>query len=377
MAQKKWLLSVLSIAGVLAVGTVVMLLLMSNKVVAEETAVVAQGRVVKTTMLEPSSQEVRIFADGFLQSIQKTTLRSPVSGQVKAVFGGLRDGLAVRKGDVLLSLDDRRSALAFETARLDMLKSASQFATTADIPSERRQIWRDFARKLSASESHNLPGLPHGDDREELLAATLGVRGSWNSLQGAALNLNEHQIRAPFDGVISGDGMSPGSWISAGTALGTLINAQTLELPLALSIRDLPSIKVGDTVFIRRGDDENQKMGVVARIEPILDSGTQMAQVYVQIPSSDGMNWRPGTYVQAEIRGRVFDWALRLPRTCLIGGRVPLLVDGTLHLAEVDVLAFDQRDVILAANLPVDSQLVVTLLQNPIEGMALTVGGDA
>ena len=371
MTQRRKALSVLSAVGVLLFGAVAMFLLTSFKAEAAKTEQPAEIRTVRTRILSPGPQIVFIESEGFLKAARRLEIHSSVTGRVSGTLSGLKGGISAEEGDVLVSLDDRRARLAFESARTEMIRSSSGFMTSAGLSVTERSDWKVFLVELENGDIRHLPEPPLAGERQRLLAATMGVIVAWHSLEYAALDLADHQVLAPFSGTLTGEGLPVGAWVSPGTPLAVLVETGRLELQLSLPAEDMIHVAVGDPVEITRGEDSRTLKGEVVRIEPLLNTGSQTARMHIDLKASAGEGWLPGSFVKASVAGRSFDSAYRVPRGILVGGRLPVLVDGCLVLRPVTVLAHDDSDILLAADIPVGMELVETVLQNPIEGLPL------
>ncbi len=369
--MKRKTLSLLFISAILIVGLTVMLLLTSFKAKAEKVEEPPRIRMVETRILSPGEQSLTIEADGFLKAPRQLDLVSPVSGKISYALGGLGGGTSVEEGELLFRLDDRRARLAFEGARTAMVQQVNQFLSVAGLSGAPQKEWEAYLSDLETANPENLPVLPEGDRRLQLLAVTKGVISSGYALEAAALDLTDHSLSAPFAGVLTGDGITEGSWISPGVPLARLIETDRLELTLSLSRGDLLFLAPGDPVTVIRPDDCCVLEGRIERIEPLLSSQSQTARVHVMLTVPEGDEWLAGSFVTARIRGRSFENASRLPRETLVGSRLPLYREDHLILADVEILAYDGNDVIITADFPEGTEYVVTMLQNPMEGMLL------
>ena len=371
------LFSILSVAAVLLCGGLIMVLLSSNKAepsLAEETS---EARSVRTGTLIPAEETVWIGADGFLKARRQLDLSVPVAGKAVYVKEGLKGGVPVEEGDLLLSLDDRRARLAFLGARADMIQATNQFLAVAGLDGGERLLWETYLGRLERSGAENLPSLPETGGRIEQLAVTKGVYGGSYALERAAMDLTDHFLKAPFTGVLTGDGVSEGAWVSPGVALSGLVESGALELTLSLTAEDILHVEPGDGVVITRPEDDSRLFGLIERIEPLLSAGSQTAQIHISLDVPSEERWLPGAFVSARIRGKRFDSACRIPREVLSGDRIPLYEEGKLVFRKVSLWAYDGSDVIIAPDFPPGTEYVATVLQNPMEGMLLEREGDS
>ena len=345
-------ISLISVIVVLAAGAGLMILLSSNKAEASLTEDEARIRTVRTETLAPGEQTVWLEADGFLRARRHLDLVLPVSGKVQFALEGLKGGVRVEEGDLLLALDDRRARLAFDAARTDLIQSVNQFLSVAGLSEEERPYWDRYLARLEKGSPESLPPLPESDPRISRLAATKGVTAGAYALEGAALDLADQTLSAPFRGVLTGDGVTEGSWVSPGVALAGLVEAQQLELSLSLPEEDLLHILPGNRALITRPEDDSSLDGRVERVEPLLNSGSQTAKIHISLTVPEGENWMPGSFVSARIEGRRYESACRVPRELLLGDRLPVYEDGKLAFRPVDIWAFDGNDVIFAPVFP-------------------------
>jgi multidrug efflux pump subunit AcrA (membrane-fusion protein) len=107
-----------------------------------------------------------------------------------------------------------------------------------------------------------------------------------------------------------------------------------------------------------------------------------MVHVVVEVPDPYGRGEdadRPplavGLFVEADIRGRVADNVVVLPRRALRGEDRVWLVDADdrLRSCEIDVLRTERERVLVAGGLEVGMQVVVSPLSTPVEGMRVQV----
>lgn len=376
---KRKLFSVLGILGVLAAGGMTTALMMSFKAEAarSEPEEEAPARIVRTRKLVPGPQTLGIRAEGFLKSARSLTIHSAVAGRVVETRGGLKGGTVVEEGALLLRLDDRRAALGFEGARDETIRTAMDFIASAGLTGAEREGWDAYTLALTAAGGTRIPNIPPMNARQNLLAVTKGLTEAHRKLETAAISRQDHFITAPFAGILSGDGITEGTLVSAGQKLAVLSENHRLEASFSISADNLKHITLGDRVELSLYGTELTTVSSVARIEPILVSGSQMGRIYVELETESPSDWLPGSYVSALIQGRTIESAYRIPRGSLIGGRIPLYDSGRLLLLPAAVLARDALDSIISADLPPGAELVETVIQNPAPGMALAKEQDS
>ena len=370
--KKKKLFSVLGILGILAAGAAVMALMMNFKAEAARIeSEPSEARIVQTRVLTAGPQTLLIRAEGFLKSARSLTIHSPVGGRVMETRDGLKGGTVVEEGELLLRLDDRRAALTFQGAQDAAIKSAISFITSAGLAEGDKARWNAYTQALTSARRSRVPNLPAMNARQHLLAVTKGVPEAHRKLETADISWQDHFVTAPFPGILIGEGITEGTMVSAGRKLAALSENRRLEVALSISAEDLKHVALGSRVEVSLYRTDLTLLSSVARIEPILGSGSQMGKVYAELEIEDPADWLPGSYVGALIHGQTIESAYRIPRGTLIEGKMPLYNSGHLRLVPVSVLAQDDADSIVSATLPPGSELVETIIQNPADGMSL------
>lgn len=161
-----------------------------------------------------------------------------VSGLVEEVL--IKDNQVVRKGDVLLRLDQDRFRLAVQqaTAVVENREAALERATN------------DRARYEKLSD-----GVVSQQQRETIRAVDLQAKAAYNQaiadLNVARLNLARSEIRAPVDGRVTNFDLPPGSYLSAGRGIMALIETDTVRAEGYFEETKLARIHVGDAAEVR------------------------------------------------------------------------------------------------------------------------------
>lgn len=138
MTKRRKTFSVLTVIGILLIGGISMFLLTSFKAEAAKVESPIEVRIVRTRELTGEPQDVAILADGFLESSRILEIQSPLAGKVVQTVSDLKGRTEVLKDDSLISLDNRRSLVAYQSARTEMIRVSSQFLTAAGLGDEDR-----------------------------------------------------------------------------------------------------------------------------------------------------------------------------------------------------------------------------------------------
>lgn len=183
-------------------------------VMAMAQAPVAQAVSVITADVELRDMAVRHRLNGTLRARQAVLLRSPVAEQVTQIH--FQDGQSVRRGDLLVSLQQAQEQAQLAAAQAHLLEAQAQFQRVSEL---RKQ-------KLSSQAEWDL--------------ARAAVQAAEAAVDEMRAELADRQIKAPFDGVLGLCQISLGDYLSAGAVISQLTDLEHLEVEFELPERLLP-----------------------------------------------------------------------------------------------------------------------------------------
>jgi len=158
---------------------------------------------------------------------------------------------------------------------------------------------------------------------EETAKANLAAATA--ALEIERIRMDQTQVLAVDDGVISSRGATLGTVVQVGTELFRLIRQGRVEWRAEVTAEQLAQIKPGMEADIRLPGGE-RVTGRVRMPSPTLDPITRYGLVYVDLPAKSPA--RPGMFAQGQIRLGVGQ-AMTLPESALV------LRDGSSYVFEV------------------------------------------
>jgi RND family efflux transporter MFP subunit len=182
-------------------------------------------------MYSPWTRDGRVKADVI-------SVAPDVSGLVTEVPA--RENQLVRRGDVLLRIDQARYRLALAQAE------AAVAARKADYEIKRSEA----ARRASLS------GIViSSENRESAASSASAAAALYQEAQAArdtaALNLERTEVKAPADGYVTNLDIHPGDYASAGRPLLAVLDSHSFRVNGYFEETKLPRLRIGDTVRIR------------------------------------------------------------------------------------------------------------------------------
>jgi len=113
-------------------------------------------------------------------------------------------------------------------------------------------------------------------------------------------SLTVYEMRAPIAGTVIDRQISLGEYASAQKPAFTVADISTVWVDLSVYRRDLPRVKLGDTVLIDIGDGGKPIEAKLSYISPIGSSDTQSALARAVV-SNDDLRLRAGLFVSAQL----------------------------------------------------------------------------
>jgi Cu(I)/Ag(I) efflux system membrane fusion protein len=279
-------------------------------------------------------------------------------------------GISVRKGDHMVSL----YSPDLLTAQEELLQA---IRALGELKESGMKIMRETAsRTVEASrEKLRLWGLNH----EQITAIEKQGRAS-----------DHMTIYAPIGGIVIQKNVQEGAYVQTGTRLYTIADLSHLWIRLDAYESDLVWLRYGQEVQIETEAYPGEVFkGIIAFIDPVLDTMTRTVKVRVNVSNEDG-RLKPEMFVHTTVSarvaqsGRVMDEALAgkwicpmhpdvikdAAGTCDICG-MPLVRAETLGYASAAVESEDMAPLVIPASAPLitGKRAVVYVVQPEREGV--------
>lgn len=139
-------------------------------------------------------------------------------------------------------------------------------------------------------------------------------------------------------------------------------------------------LKIPVDVTWRAGDGQAQWRGRVVRTSPTVDQETRTVPIVVEVEDAFrnvqfGVRPAliPGMFCELTIYGETMDNVFVVPRDCLHDDRVYVAKNNRLHIAQVNIVALEERIAVIDSGLRDGDVVVLTDLFPAAEGMAVRV----
>ncbi len=232
------------------------------------------GRVVSVRSVSVPLSETAV---GTIRAVHETSIGSKLLARVVEV--NLKAGQKVRRGDVLVRLDDTDLQ-----ARLKQAQAAVAAAEAAHAQAEADAT--RYAKLFKAS----------AVSQQEYERATTALKSTDAELRRAREAINEVQatldlatMRSPMDGIVIDKQVDVGDMVSPGQTLATLLDPG--EMQLVASVRESLAhrLRIGQRIDVQIEDINKQCTGTVSEIVPEAEAASRAFQVKVTGPCPAGV----------------------------------------------------------------------------------------
>ena len=198
-----------------------------------------------------------------------------VSAYVDTVL--VRPGAAVKKGDVLATLDCRNAS-----------------ATSQAVAMQARAL--EAQQKAVAHEAARVQGLLDGgyvspNEAEQKAAQSAAQQAQLLATQarllGSTLEVNDCVLRSPFDGEIATRSIDPGAFVRPGTAIVSVVDRSVVRISGDAPEVDFDVVAPGTEVNIRVLSTGKQLVGKISRRAPAADDATRTVHFEIDVPNPD------------------------------------------------------------------------------------------
>ncbi len=254
-------------------------------------AAVEVAQVQATTIIDD------VVAVGSLRSNQGVMLRPEVSGRIVKL--GFADGQRVRRGQLLVQLDD-----TLQQAQLKQSEAQASIART-NLQRGRELLGEGFVSQSAVDQN----------------AAALEVAESQVAL--ARAQLARLKVMAPFDGTAGIRVVDVGDYLRDGADIVNVEDLSSLKVQFALPERVVDRLRVGQVVEVAVDALPGRSFkGRVQAIDSQVDANGRALQVVAQVENT-GALLKPGMFARPRVVFAVREGALVVPEEALVpvGGK--------------------------------------------------------
>ena len=286
------------IVAVVAVGLTIMGIRTFTPKVNEEIKATPEAKSkqsrdlnVKAVVLSPTTISDEFFVSGSIIPDEEVDLSFETSGKIIDIF--FKEGTRVSKGDLLAKIND-----APLQAELKKLKAQLKLYTDRMYRQNALLVKEAVSQEAFQEAETNLATLQAEIDKVEA-------------------NIEQTELRAPFDGIIGLRQVSQGTYASPTTTIARLTKTNPLKIDFAVPERYAGTLKAGTSLTFTVEGDLNEKQAKIYALDSHVNSDTRTFSVRALYDNSDGKLY-PGRYVSIALTTQTFDETLAVPSQAII-----------------------------------------------------------
>jgi membrane fusion protein, multidrug efflux system len=352
--MKRVLIGVLSIVGL---GLIVLGLMAvkGHETNAQNKGEPLEPRVnkinVQTMEVRPTPIRDIMLLPGETKPWLDVTLATDHAGLIEWV--GVREGDAVKKGDLIMRIDVSALKAALDNAR-------ASFKLADDLYRRRRNL---FERNIISQE-----------DLDQAMTERAVAEGI---LRQATVNHENGFLHSPLDGIINKLHVDQGEFVGRGEPVADLVNVDKVEIRVNVPELDVRFLAVKQPVMVTIDALPERKIGgVVDFVSFKADAITKTFQVKIMVDNED-KSVRAGMIARVAFQRRIIPDALIAPLFALVdrGGERLLYVekDGVAQARVVDIGVIEGDRVQITGGLEPGDQLIVSGQNDVQEGTIVQV----
>lgn len=339
-----------------------------------------QAMLVETVSLQPGDYHGTIQVMGTVVPDRTVQIKSKVGGEVVFVSPDFVRGGVVKKGDVLLTLDESDYRIEIQKAESALQKARSDL--TIELGSQK--IAREEYKLISQVAKDAVAATDLVLRKPQLAQARAAVKSAEADLEKAMLNKSRTTIRVPFNGLVLEKKVDKGSLVTVQESIATLVSVDYFHVESLVPPDQLQAINVdpehGSQARIRSPFSNHSWQGRVIRTTGKISVSSRMAGVLVAVKDPLGLKTdsRPmmlDDHVVVDIQGRLFKQVVKLPRKLLRDqNTVWINADGQLEIRPVSVVWKQDGTIYISKGLTPEDAIIETDLPAPVPGMSLQNG---
>lgn len=256
---------------------------------------------VQTGLAEPVSVSVQRLGDLRVErelrapatviSANRAIVTAEVTALIDAVLTDV--GATVKKGAVLVRLDNDNARLALQQARANLLSLDAQIAEAKHrLAKAEKLLDKNFVSDDELTERRTNVAVLQANRQSQLVAIKI-----------AELGLSRTQIRAPFDATVVAREAQVGSFAQPGTPLLTLVQMDRREVDAELDPRYAGDItKASDLRYV--SSDETYPIRLL-RLSNVIESDTRRLRARLEFTGEPARIGSSGDFVWTESTGVV------------------------------------------------------------------------
>jgi HlyD family secretion protein len=248
-------------------------------------------------MATTPADDVALEAAGVVSAQRLATVSPRTTGQLVEAL--VDEGSVVQRGQLLARLDDRQASTDLALAQAQLAAADANVAGARAMLADAQRV---FEREQELHRQQFTSAARVGSAQASLDAAQAALDSARAAREVAALQvqrrrqaLDDHLVRAPFDGVVMARNAQTGEFVAPGSAGGftrtgvfTIVDLGSLEIVVDVNEQHIRRVRQGQAVRATLVSDPSLVLeGHVLRVMPAADRAKATVRVRIALATQD------------------------------------------------------------------------------------------
>ena len=230
--------------------------------------------LVKVVTVKNANVQNIILLSATILANEEVALKPEAGGKIVEL--SISEGSKVQKGQLLVKTND------------------------ANLQAQYKKML--VQKKLAAEKEQRLKQLLviKGVSQDEYDSAVSALDAATADVAVLQAQIQDTEIRAPFDGTIGLKNVSLGSFVSTTDVIATIQQLNPLKIDFTVPQKNASQVHLGDTVFITIEGSTKKFIGKIYAFDPKIDANSRSLRVRALIDNSKNEIF-PGSYAQVSL----------------------------------------------------------------------------
>lgn len=307
------------------------------------------------------SGTIKTFSE--VRSRWKAPIVSQITGDVVMLSPKALAGELVKKGDVLLKIEDYAYRSKLAEAQQMKVEARINLMQARNAVKQAKEDWERSKLKLKPSD------LAMKKPQLELAEAKLKTANTL--IEVAKKELGYTQIKAPFSGIITKASVVQGQKINIGDELFYILNQNKLDVIASLSAKQWKNLSQdwsGKSAVIKNDNQQIIAHASIKRGGGFLDPSTRLYKLFLELDDAHSENILAGEFLHIELPGKPVKNSLLIPASAYTQEGIIWYVDENdqLRFFNSEVLFYQGDELIVSIPNEFKNTNVLRIVKTPL-----------
>ena len=357
--------------------------LVSTKPVVEQTRLEEKVWSVDVSPVSIKGAQPEFVAYSTVKSMRQVNLQLPLTGVVNFISPNFKEGMILKKGELLIGLENYRQKLALEDTDIK-IKAEKINVSYLQKQSELRlkianRIQKMKDRGAATDASLDEAKLSDVITENQLALSEARILELEILRKKQIKDIDDTQLIAPFTGSLSKVSIAPGQRVTNTSTIGVLTELNAKEIPFIVpavvfvNLGSLLNSKV--TLIWKSGDDDLAiAKGIIKRYQSEIDKIDGGGTLYAELEDNSSNFIPVGAFVEVVYKGLNLNKVVMLPESALYANeKVYAVINGRTVARNVEIKYRSDGKIWVSGELEENDLIITSRLSGLSAGMIVKI----